>query len=214
MATEDIKILYNDGYIAVAVKPRGLVSEAGCKDSFPDRLACYLSENEGKNVTLFAVHRLDKETEGIMVYAKSSTSAATLSASLADGKWEKIYKALLCKAPAESEGELHDLLYYDRARGKSFVVTKKRQGVKSAVLSYKVLNILNDGRALVEVRLGTGRTHQIRVQFASRALPLCGDRRYGAPAEYGNTLALCAYRLSFLHPNTGEQMRFEIETGF
>ncbi len=214
METENIKILYNDEYIAVAVKPRGFVSETDCKDSFPERLARNLSENEAKAVTLFAVHRLDKETEGIMVYAKSNATAATLSASLADGKWEKIYKALLCKAPAESEGELRDLLYYDRARGKSFVVTKKRQGVKSAVLSYKVLNILNDGRALVEVKLGTGRTHQIRVQFASRALPLCGDRRYGAPAEYGNTLALCAYRLSFPHPKSGEQMRFEIETGF
>ncbi len=214
MENEEIKILHSDEHIVVAVKPRGLVSETGCKDSFPDRLARLLSDKDGADTALFAVHRLDRETEGIMVYAKSAASAASLSKSITEGRWEKIYKAVLCKTPAESEGELHDLLYYDRARSKSFVVTKKRQGVKSASLSYKLLESYPNGCSLIEVRLGTGRTHQIRVQFASRAIPLCGDRRYGAPAEYGNSLALCAYKLSFPHPKDGEQMSFETEAVF
>ena len=107
------------------------------------------------------------------------------------------------------------MLYYDRNRGKSFVVSRERKGVKDAALSYQVLEISNDKKTTrVSVTLETGRTHQIRVQFASRGIPLCGDRRYGAPAESGKSLMLCASSLSFKHPITGEAMDFSITPSF
>lgn len=202
-------ILYYDEYIVVALKPAGLLSEGEGKDSFPDILACDLCEISGEKVKLYTVHRLDRETEGIMVYARTSETAARLSGDIAEGKWQKIYHARLCSAPKESSGRLCDLLYYDRTKSKSFVVKAKRKGVKEAALSYEVLP--SDGRGtLVKIALETGRTHQIRVQFASRGMPLCGDRRYGAPAESGKTLALCACSLKFPHPKTKEDLSFEI----
>ncbi len=205
-----MNILYNDKYIVVATKPSGSVSEIGCPDSFPDRLSAYLNElNEQSK--LFPVHRLDKDTEGIMVYAKSSYTASVLSEQILNKKWTKIYTALLCGIPEQEKDTLCDLLFYDRTKGKSFVVKRERQGVRSASLTYKIIKLLNDGkRCAVSVELHTGRTHQIRVQFASRKLPLCGDRKYGAPAEYGNTLALAATSLSIPHPKTGCMLHFEI----
>lgn len=109
-------------------------------------------------------------------------------------------------------GGMEDLLYFDRGRGKSYVVKRERRGVKPAKLVYRRLDTRQMGDtavSLVRVRLLTGRTHQIRVQFASRKMPLVGDRRYGShiPAEY---IALCAAELSFPHPITGEDMRFRI----
>ena len=98
-------------------------------------------------------------------------------------------------------------------RGKSFIVDLERKGVKRASLEYKVLERFGE-KTLLEIELHTGRTHQIRAQFASRLHPLCGDRRYGAPAEFGNKLCLCAMKLSFTHPRTNECMSFEIKADF
>ena len=198
------KILYLDKNIVVALKPSGYLSEGGGDRSFPDALA----EEIGKEP--LPVHRLDRDTEGIMVYALDRASAADLSAQIQSDGWDKIYTAILCGAPAENEGTLTDLLYYDRAKNKSFVVKKERKGVKSASLEYSALWTSEDNkRTAVRVKLHTGRTHQIRIQFASRGAPLCGDRRYGAPAESGSHPALFATRLSFKHPKTHEQMEFE-----
>ncbi len=205
-----LKILYHDTFLAVAVKPAGLLSEGEGKDCFPALLTEELRKLMGKEAKLYTVHRLDRDTEGIMVYALTSSAAAKLSADIAEGSWNKIYTALLWGTPKENSGRLCDLLYYDRSRGKSFVVTRERKGVKKAVLNYSVISS-NERTTLVKIELETGRTHQIRVQFASRGLPLCGDRRYGAPAESGRSLALCACRLSFRHPETGEGLEFEIE---
>ena len=101
---------------------------------------------------------------------------------------------------------MEDLLFFDRTRNRSYVVTRMRRGVKDAALRYRVLSS-EDGISRVAVRLETGRTHQIRVQFASRKMPLVGDRRYGAPPS-GQDLALRACYLSFTHPTTGERMAF------
>lgn len=204
------KILYQDTFLAVVVKPAGLVSEEGGSNSLPTLLTHELNALTGKEVTLYTVHRLDRDTEGIMVYALTSSAAAKLSADIAQGKWAKTYTALLWGVPKEKSGRLCDLIYYDRSRGKSFVVTRERKGVKQAVLNYSVISS-QEKTSLVKIKLETGRTHQIRVQFASRGLPLCGDRRYGAPPESGKSLALCASRLSFRHPETGEGLEFEIE---
>ena len=202
-----IDILYNDEYIAVAVKPAGIISEAG---GFPDILIEELSKKRGEEVTLYPVHRLDKETSGIMVYALTQAAAASLSKDITDGVWEKTYVARVCGIPERTSDTLRDLLYYDRARSKSFVVKGKRKGVKEAILHYSVVSTDN-GYSTLKVRLETGRTHQIRVQFASRGLPLCGDRRYGAPAESGKSLALCACELRLCHPKTRETLEFKIE---
>lgn len=206
------EILYHDEHIAVALKPAGLLSEGDGEDCLPTLL---LRELNGKRAesgleplhTLYTVHRLDRDTEGITVYALSSKAAAELSRQIQSDLWHKEYVALLWGSPEQDSGRLEDLLFYDRKRSKSFVVKRQRQGVKRAVLDYEVLSRLND-RTAVRVILGTGRTHQIRVQFASRGLPLCGDRRYGAPAESGKNLCLCAAALSFKHPITGKPLSF------
>lgn len=210
-----IDILYHDKYVAVAVKPAGLLSEGEGKDSFPTLLADELSQREGRTVRTYPVHRLDRDTEGIMVYALNSEAAARLSSDITEGRWQKIYTARLWGVPAEPQGRLCDLLYYDRNRGKSFVVDRQRKGVKDAELEYEITDVSPDRRiSTAKIKLMTGRTHQIRVQFASRGLPLCGDRRYGAPAESGKTLALCASSLIFRHPKSGEQMEYTITPTF
>lgn len=205
-----IEILYEDAHVAVCVKPAGVLSEGESKDALPSLLLEELARHtDTPPRAVYPVHRLDRDTEGLMVYALSSTAAATLSRDIAEGRFEKLYRAWLWGVPERDSDSLCDLLYYDRSRGKSFVVERERKGVKRASLEYKVLSRHADKkRTLVEVRLHTGRTHQIRVQFASRGLPLCADRRYGAPAESGKALALCSVELGFTHPVTREPMRF------
>lgn len=209
-----IEILYEDAHIAVCVKPAGALSEGEGKDALPSMLLTELSDIRTKRAeappsAVFPVHRLDRDTEGLMVYALSPKAAAGLCRDISEGKWEKLYRAWLWGEPESDADTLRDLLYYDRARGKSFVVERERKGVKRASLEYKVIaRRPEENRALVEIKLHTGRTHQIRVQFASRGLPLCADRRYGAPAESGKTLALCSVELGFTHPESKEKMSF------
>ncbi len=208
-----LQILYLDKYIAVCHKPSGLLCEGDGGDSLPALLRTELALRGVHEPKVFTVHRLDRETEGIVVYALSSEAAARLSAQISEGKWKKIYNAWLWGSPMLDSANLRDLLYYDRKHSKSYVVDRERKGVKAASLDYRVLKRSEDGkRTLVEIELHTGRTHQIRVQFASRGLSLCGDRRYGAPAESGNRLALAAVELSILHPYTNEKMEFNIES--
>ena len=119
---------------------------------------------------------------------------------------EKEYLTVVCGTPSRESDTLTDLLFYDRARGKTFVVDRRRKGVKEAILDYTVVASQGD-YSLLRVRLHTGRTHQIRAQLASRGLPVAGDRRYGAPAESGR-MALYCHRLRFAHPRTGKPMSF------
>jgi len=206
-----INILYDDELVAVAVKPSGFLSEGDAEDCFPALLKSELEKKRSKSVTVLPVHRLDRATEGLMVYALTKSAAASLSEQIVSGEWSKIYTALVCGNP-EPHGRLCDLLYYDKTKGKSFVVKKERKGVKDAALEYERIGSSLDGRcAALRVKLETGRTHQIRVQFASRGMPLVGDRRYGAPAEFGNTLALCATQLEFKHPKTKQPLSFTVE---
>lgn len=205
-----MEIIYKDEHLVVSKKPSGVLSEGESTGAMPALLAAYLEENGEKNVKIYPVHRLDKETEGLMVYARNSKSAASLSASITDGSFKKKYLAVLCGAPEADSGRLEDLLFFDRQRGKTFVVERERRGVKKAILEYTVLK-KNDKYTLVSISLLTGRTHQIRAQFASRGTPLVGDRRYGAPKDSGNRLALLSCELSFPHPSTGAPMMFQLE---
>ena len=153
----------------------------------------------------YPVHRLDRGVGGVMVFARTRQAAAALSQSVQQGKLTKEYLCVVSGAPEAAEGVLQDLLFHDSGRNKTFVVRRMRKGVKEASLSYRVLGTA-EGRSLVHVRLHTGRTHQIRVQFASRGMPLLGDRKYGgAPAEQ---IALWSCRLSFPHPDTGAALDF------
>ena len=198
----DIKILYEDRDVIVCYKEAGLLSEGNSPQSLPK----LLSDARG-GVEIFPVHRLDKETAGVMVYALNSRSAAALSKSIQDGLLKKEYLAIVHGDVTPDTDTLTDLLYYDRQRGKSYVVDRKRNGVREASLEYSVLKREN-GLSYLKILLHTGRTHQIRVQFASRRHVLVGDRRYGAPKEDGNTLSLLAYKLSFPHPTKSTLMSF------
>ena len=190
-----IDILYKDQSVIVCLKRPGELSQAG-KEGEKSLLTELEREVGG---TVYPVHRLDRETGGVMVYARTKKAAAVLSAAIQEHKLQKEYVCIVRGAPAEENGDYRDLLLHDKQRNKTFVVNRMRGGVKEARLSYRVLE-KNDVHALIRVALQTGRTHQIRVQFASRKTPLVGDGKYGGGS---GELALWSCALSFPHPDTG-----------
>lgn len=194
------EILYADAAVAVVVKPAGVLSQGDAEDAMPVLLQKRLGG------AIFPVHRLDQPTGGVMVYARTQDAAAKLSAQMQSEAFGKEYLAVLDGTPEPAEGELHDLLFFDRQKGKSYAVRRKRAGVKDARLAYRVL-AQAEGLTLVRVRLFTGRTHQIRVQFSSRGWPLTGDGKYGS-RNNRCTPALWSAELHFAHPVTGETLTF------
>lgn len=194
----DIPILYYGGGFVVCLKPVGVESETA---GMPSLLSRQLHIPE-----VLCVHRLDKAVGGVMVYALDRDSAAALSRQIGDGRFEKEYLAVIHGEMNEPEAELRDLLFHDRTRNKSYAVTRKRAGVKEAVLGYRVLQETG-ACSLLSVRLRTGRTHQIRAQFASRGHPLVGDAKYGSPRR-DCPVALYSHRLAFAHPVTDEALSF------
>ena len=195
-------ILYSDRDLVVCVKPAGVLSQDAGESSMPGLLRAQLGTDY-----IAVVHRLDRDTGGVMVYALTPKSAAILTHSVQEHRLEKQYLAVLRGIPAEKEATLEDLLFHDKTRNKTYAVARQRKGVKDAKLDYQLLETCN-GHSLVNVRLHTGRTHQIRVQFASRKLPLIGDGKYGGKAN-GLPLCLWSWKLSFPHPITGKIMTFE-----
>jgi len=190
-----IPILFQDQLLAVCLKPPGVLSQDGPGGTLPALL------REQLGCEIFPVHRLDREAGGVMVYAKTSRAAGTLSAAMSE--FRKEYLCIVRGRPEAEEGTYRDLLLHDKARNKSFVVHRMRGGVKEASLDYRLL-AEKDGASLVLVRLHTGRTHQIRVQFAGRGTPLLGDGKYGGGSG-GMALWSCA--LAFPHPS-GERLAF------
>ena len=200
--TPDIPILSLTGEACVIVKPAGRICEEG-DDSLLPLLRQKLAK-QGQKTDLFPVHRLDRATGGVMVYARTKESAAYFSRLAAENGLHKIYLAKLGGIPPQPRGELRDLLFHDRQKNKTYAVRRQRKGVREAALQYIVLEE-NEDEALAAVRLLTGRTHQIRAQFASRGLPLLGDRRYGGRAA--PAFGLWAHSLGFRTPD-GREVRF------
>jgi len=184
-----MEILYSDNQIIVCVKPVGLDSE----HDIPAAL--------GGEV--HTVHRLDKNVGGVMVYARTKEAAAALSRAIQDGSMVKEYVAMVHGTPPEA-GFWEDLLFKDSSKNKVFVVKKERKGVKKARLEFTRLT--QGDPSLVRIRLHTGRSHQIRVQFASRGYSLLGDHKYGARDEF-TAPRLYSCRLTF--PHKGKTVSFE-----
>jgi 23S rRNA pseudouridine1911/1915/1917 synthase len=182
-------IIYEDKSIIVCIKPCGVLSQkdSSQKKSMPDILE--------KDV--FCVHRLDREVSGIMVYAKNKKSASFLSSQIQNGDFEKEYIAVVHGNISEKNAVFEDLLFKDSSKNKTFVVKKERKGVKSAKLEYTLLENKNNF-SLVKIKLYTGRTHQIRVQFSSRNMPLFADRKYGGRDE--GKIGLFSHQISFISP--------------
>lgn len=194
-----MEILFESPELIVCLKPAGLSSQQEAKG---ESMPVLLQQHTGRAV--YPVHRLDKPAAGLMVYAKTEKAAAFLSAAMQCGQFHKEYLAALRGTPEAPSGRLEDLLYHDVRRNKTYVVNRKRKGVREAALEYETVTQI-DGLTLVRVRLLTGRTHQIRVQFGSRKLPLCGDGTYGGGS---GPLGLWSAHLTFPNPAGGPDLDF------
>ena len=198
-----LDILYRDRDVVVCIKPIGYLSEEdGNKRSMPKSLKEELGISE-----IFTVHRLDKNVSGVMVFALNSKAASSLARQIQEKTAKKEYLAVVKGIPSEPSGNMFDLLFRDAAKNKTYVVDRERKGVRDASLDYEVI-ASKDGASLVRIDLHTGRTHQIRVQFASRSMPLLGDGRYGS-RDGSDEPALFSFKLSFDHPKTKKRMTFK-----
>ena len=186
-------ILFSNNEIVVCIKPVGMDAE----QDVPQALSQLLGGE------IFTLHRLDKNVGGVMIYGRTKAAAAKFSKLIQDGLLVKEYVAMVHGTPPE-EGDLTDLLWKDSSKNKVFVVKRERKGVKKARLTYKLLKA--GEQSLVRVRLYTGRSHQIRVQFASRGFPLVGDHKYGSRDEKTAPM-LFSCRITF--PYRGETKQFE-----
>lgn len=204
MPQNDLHIVFEDKYLLLCVKPVGVLSEDSESGASMPRLLCAHYSALRQPNYIATVHRLDKITGGLMIFSRRREVTRKLIAAVAAHQVEKEYLAVLRGHPEEKEAELTDLLFRDAAKNKSYVVKRMRKGVREAKLSYRVLAETEE-LTLVRVRLHTGRTHQIRVQFASRGLPLLGDIRYGSK-DPKCTASLWSYRLALTHPLTGEKI--------
>lgn len=194
-------ILYQDRYLVVAVKPVGVLSEDDPRAACMPGLLREHYRSLGEKDYIATVHRLDRVTGGVMVFSRRREITGKLTAAVAAHQITKEYLAILRGHPERDSDTLTDLLFRDAAHNKSYVVQRMRKGVRAATLDYTVLD-RTDELTLVKVRLHTGRTHQIRVQFSHRGLPLLGDIRYGSKADC--SAALWSWHLAFAHPVTGE----------
>lgn len=187
-----------DKSVVLAVKPAGVLST-----DEPGGMPELLFPQCGRVRT---VHRLDRAVSGLMVFARTANCAGELSRQVRESEFKKRYLAVIHGCPPEESGSLRDLLARDRARRMTFVASAPGKDAHEAILNYRLL-AAREGLSLVRVELLTGRTHQIRVQFASRGLPIAGDRKYGLPEDTCG-IALWSEYISFIHPFTHERAEF------
>ena len=200
-----MELIYLDKEIVVCVKPPRVLStdEPG---GLPELVRHALGN---PNADVRTVHRLDRVVSGVMVLARSAAAASELSRQIREDQFTKEYLAVVHGCPKPESGTLTDLLYRDKARRMTMVASHPGKGVQEAVLDYQVLHCAGD-ISRIKVHLRTGRTHQIRVQFASRGMPLVGERKYATlddPCE----IALWSHKIGFFHPATGERVEFSQE---
>lgn len=200
-----MELIYVDEDIVVCIKPARVLStdEPG---GLPELVRQALGDEQADIRT---VHRLDRVVSGVMVLARNAKAASELSRQIREDEFDKEYQAVLHGCPEEESGTLTDLLWRDKARKMTMVAQEPGKGVQEAVLDYQVMS-QNADLSRVRIQLHTGRTHQIRVQFASRGMPLVGERKY-AVMEDPCEIALWSYRIGFTHPGTGKRMTFSQE---
>ena len=208
---QKINILYSDRYIAACVKPAGVPCESADQNATTvlDMLKAQFAE---KGQTYVApVHRLDQVTEGVMIFSLSPKTTGKLSESIASKEVKKQYLTVIHGEPETRAGELHDILFRDPKKNKTFVVNRERKGTRQAALCYEVIATIEDERfgklSLLRIDLITGRTHQIRAQFSSRGMPLLGDGKYGAKDNFP-FVALLSHKISLSHPESRKLLEF------
>lgn len=209
----NLTIIYEDSVLLVCEKPAGLAVQSASigRMDLESMVRNYLAGKEGKaNPELAVIHRLDQPVQGLIVFAKTKIAAAELNRQVQDGRMEKEYTAVVCGKLPQQSGTLTNYLKKEPKGNCSKAVSEKTPGAQKAVLDYEVQKEEN-GLSLVKIHLHTGRHHQIRVQFAAAGAPLFGDTKYNPAAERGSTLALCASRLSFVHPKDGKRLEFTCE---
>jgi 23S rRNA pseudouridine1911/1915/1917 synthase len=208
-----ISILYEDNHLLAVDKAAGLPTMGAVRGraTVVDAAKSYLKQKYEKpgNVYLGVMSRLDAPVSGVLLLARTSKSAARLTEQFKRGTVEKTYWALVQGNLSSPAGEWHDAVLKDEAAERMRVVAAGRAGAKEAVLRYRRLSVLDDGVMLVEIELLTGRKHQIRVQFASRGLPILGDRKYGSSVPFSIGIALHSRRLAVEHPVKKERIEIE-----
>lgn len=208
-----INVVYEDNHLLVVEKPYGVPSQADDSGDADMLSLCkaYIKEKYSKpgDVYLGLLHRLDRPTRGLMVFARTSKAAARLSEQLRNGEFRKTYLAVLTAEPAQDKGEMWDWLLKDENEHIARVVREGRPGARKAGLEYEIVG-REKGLCLARVTLYTGRFHQIRAQFAKHGCALYGDMKYGK-RDNKDKLALFACRLEFTHPTKGERMEFALK---
>ena len=201
-----MELIYQDRDIVVSIKPPRVLST-----DEPGGLPELVREALGNpKADIRTVHRLDQVVSGVMVLARNAASASELSRQIRENLFQKEYLAVIHGRPEKMRDTFVDLLYRDKARKMTMVAEEPGKGVQEAVLDYEVLSS-NDSYSKVRVLLRTGRTHQIRVQFASRGMPLVGERKY-AQIDDPCEIALWSHKIGFTHPKTGMWMELSKET--
>ena len=211
---EEPIIVYEDNHIIVVLKPQGVPS---CEDESKDAdmlsiIKNYIKVRDEKpgNVYLGLVHRLDRPTGGVMVFAKTSKAASRLSEQMKVGDFSKKYYTVLVGSPVKKQQTVTNYLKKNAINNMVYVAEQGVEGAKFAELEYRVVEE-KAGLAFTEVTLHTGRSHQIRVQMSHLGYPVYGDMRYGGANAVKGNLALWATSLSFAHPVTKERLTFKIE---
>ena len=196
-----MEIVYRDTCMVVCVKPSGVKST-----DEPGGMPELVRQALGLETNVRTVHRLDQVVSGLMVLALTESAASELSRQIREDTFVKAYLAVVHGVPEQDSGDLIDLLYRDKARRMTLVADAPGKGVQEARLSFRVLS-KRENMSRVYVQLHTGRTHQIRVQFASRGMPLVGERKYSTLPD-ACTIALWSHRIALKHPVTGERLEF------
>lgn len=210
----NLHILYEDEHIIVCYKPAGIPTQT---KKLGEQDMVSLLKNHLKGGYVAVIHRLDQPVEGLLVFAKTSFAAKELNKRLQSDGFGKHYKAVLWGIPEQNTATLEDYLVKDGRTNTSRVCSPSEKDAKKAILSYEVIATGKDDEkdiSLVKVKLDTGRHHQIRVQMANMGCPIWGDAKYNTAAVQDRRfrqIALCAYKLEFVHPKTKKKMEFEIE---